>query len=140
MEVKVYKQKVKHLLYEQEHSLAELKAENMVRLVEVTNKRIQFGGKKNIVGKIICLFSQISLKVAREEHQKIEQLHLNDKRQLGDVVHAKDKQYQEILRNMKLQQSETVEKMRQSFEERVREIEKRYSDRFVTLRSELQLR
>ena len=30
-EVKVYKQKVKHLLYEQEHSLAELKAENMVR-------------------------------------------------------------------------------------------------------------
>ena len=31
MEVKVYKQKVKHLLYEQEHNLAELKAENMVR-------------------------------------------------------------------------------------------------------------
>ena len=30
MEVKVYKQKVKHLLYEQEHNLAELKAENMV--------------------------------------------------------------------------------------------------------------
>jgi hypothetical protein len=29
-EVKVYKQKVKHLLYEQEHNLAELKAENMV--------------------------------------------------------------------------------------------------------------
>ena len=30
MEVKVYKQKVKHLLYEQENHLAELKAENMV--------------------------------------------------------------------------------------------------------------
>lgn len=29
-EVKVYKQKVKHLLYEQEHNIAELKAENMV--------------------------------------------------------------------------------------------------------------
>jgi growth arrest-specific protein 8 len=29
-EVKVYKQKVKHLLYEHEHNLAELKAENMV--------------------------------------------------------------------------------------------------------------
>ena len=83
---------------------------------------------------------QVSLKVAREEHQKIEQLHLNDKRQLQDVVHAKDKQYGEILRNMKLQQSEMAEKMGQSFEERVREIEKRYSDRFLTLRSELQLR
>jgi hypothetical protein len=30
MEVKVYKQKVKHLLYEQENHLAELKAESMV--------------------------------------------------------------------------------------------------------------
>ena len=32
MEVKVYKQKVKHLLYEQENNIAELKAENMVSL------------------------------------------------------------------------------------------------------------
>jgi hypothetical protein len=30
--VKVFKQKVKHLLYEQEHSIAEIKAENMVAL------------------------------------------------------------------------------------------------------------
>ena len=39
MEVKVYKQKVKHLLYEQENNIAELKAENMVRknLNEYTN-------------------------------------------------------------------------------------------------------
>ena len=34
MEVKVYKQKVKHLLYEQENNIAELKAENMVRKEE----------------------------------------------------------------------------------------------------------
>jgi len=33
MEVKVYKQKVKHLLYEQENHLAELKAENMVSYI-----------------------------------------------------------------------------------------------------------
>ena len=33
MEVKVYKQKVKHLLYEQENHLADLKAENMVGYV-----------------------------------------------------------------------------------------------------------
>ncbi len=37
-EVKVYKQKVKHLLYEQEHNLAELKAENMVRIQNVMMK------------------------------------------------------------------------------------------------------
>ena len=33
MEVKVYKQKVKHLLYEQENHLADLKAENMVSIL-----------------------------------------------------------------------------------------------------------
>ena len=33
MEVKIYKQKVKHLLYEQENHLAGLKAENMVRIL-----------------------------------------------------------------------------------------------------------
>ena len=32
MEVKIYKQKVKHLLYEQENHLASLKAENMVSI------------------------------------------------------------------------------------------------------------
>ena len=32
MEVKVFKQKVKHLLYEQENNVAEIKAENMVAL------------------------------------------------------------------------------------------------------------
>ena len=81
-----------------------------------------------------CLISQISLKVSREEHQKTEQLHLNDKKMLQDQLHSKDRQYQEILRDAKLQHSEAVERLRQSFEERAREIEKRYSDRYATLR------
>ena len=81
---------------------------------------------------------QISLKVSREEHQKTEQLHLNDKKMLQDQLHTKDRQYQEILRNAKLQHSEAVERLRQSFEERAREIEKRYSDRYVTLRDLMQ--
>ena len=78
---------------------------------------------------------QISLKVSREEHQKTEQLHLNDKKMLQDQLHSKDRQYQDVLRNAKLQHSEAVERLRQSFEERAREIEKRYSDRYVTLRN-----
>ena len=46
MEVKVYKQKVKHLLYEQENNIAELKAENMVGLCEYLNQtRKQCAGK-----------------------------------------------------------------------------------------------
>ena len=44
MEVKVYKQKVKHLLYEQENNIAELKAENMVSLKVSVHKctRVQY--------------------------------------------------------------------------------------------------
>jgi hypothetical protein len=38
MEVKVYKQKVKHLLYEQENHLAELKAESMVSSLQIINQ------------------------------------------------------------------------------------------------------
>ena len=41
MEVKVYKQKVKHLLYEQENNIAELKAENMVSLKVSVHKCVQ---------------------------------------------------------------------------------------------------
>ncbi len=62
-EIKVYKQKVKHLLYEQEQNLAELRAENMV-----------------------------SLKVVTEEHQRVEMHHLGDKRGLQEQLQAKDKQ------------------------------------------------
>ena len=111
MEVKIYKQKVKHLLYEQENHLAGLKAENM-----------------------------LSLKVAREEHQRQEQQHLNDKQRLTDQLYEKDRQYQEMIRDTKATQSEEVERMREHFEERVREMEKRYSTRVSTLRNDLQLR
>ena len=79
MEVKVYKQKVKHLLYEQENNISELKAENMV-----------------------------SLKVVREEHRQQEQHHLLDKQQLQQQLHEKDKQYQALIMSTKTQQAEQV--------------------------------
>ena len=67
----------------------------------------RFPGSARSRNKTFAEF-QISLKVAREEHQKIEQLHLNDKRLLNDGLHAKDKQYTEVLRNMKLKHGEEV--------------------------------
>ncbi|XP_040573564.1 dynein regulatory complex subunit 4 [Lepeophtheirus salmonis] len=111
MEINVYKQKVKHLLYEQESTFAALKAENMV-----------------------------SMKVNREENQKQEQLHLNDKKQLMDRLAKKDEKYQEVLRQSKLKQVEEIEKSREEFEERVQEMEQRYSNRYMNLRNEYELR
>ena len=111
MEVKVYKQKVKHLLYEQENNIAELKAENMV-----------------------------SLKVAREEQRQQEQQHLRDKQQLTKELHEKDKQYTQLIRDGKLKQTEQIEELRSKFEEQAREMENRYQERYSDLRAELGLR
>ena len=49
---------------------------------------------------------QLSLKVAREEHQRQEQQHLNDKHRLTEQLYAKDRQYQEMIRDTKATQSE----------------------------------
>ena len=47
MEVKVYKQKVKHLLYEQENNIAELKAENMVSLKVSVRECVMYSYTQN---------------------------------------------------------------------------------------------
>ena len=86
------------------------------------------------------LIIQVSLKVAREEHQKQELLHLQDKEQLSERLHEKDVQYQDLLRDTKLKHTEELESLRVSFENRQRETEKRYSIRFASLRTELHLR
>ena len=46
------------------------------------------------------------MKVAREEHQRQEQQHLNDKHRLTEQLYAKDRQYQEMIRDTKATQSE----------------------------------
>ena len=57
MEVKIYKQKVKHLLYEQENHLAGLKAENMVRIS--CSKSCYFSGVDFDCWKVFCLVRAI---------------------------------------------------------------------------------
>ena len=83
---------------------------------------------------------QLSLKVAREEHQRQEQQHLNDKQLLSEQLNEKDRQYQDLIRDTKALQTEEIERLREHFEERVRDMEKRYSTRVSTLRNDLQLR
>ena len=50
------------------------------------------------------------MKVARDEHQKQEQQHLNDKQVLTNQLHDKDKQYQQLIRDTKATQSEEIER------------------------------
>ena len=49
-------------------------------------------------------------------------------------------QYQELLRDTKMRHAEEMLQASESFEERLRETEKRYTTRFAALRTELHLR
>ena len=46
--------------------------------------------------------------MAREEWRQQEQNHLRDKQQLGQQLHDKDKQYTQLIRDIKLKQMEQV--------------------------------
>jgi len=52
-----------------------------------------------------------------------------DKRDLREQLQAKDRQWREALKGAKMRQAEEVERLRHEFEDRVKEIERRYSAR-----------
>ena len=58
-EVKIYKQKVKHLLYEQEHNLAEMKAENMVSILFMLGVVIFATGSNFMQATVILITESI---------------------------------------------------------------------------------
>ena len=65
---------------------------------------------------------------------------MQDREQLTESLHQKDLQYQELLRDTKMRHAEEMLHASESFEERLRETEKRYTARFSSLRTELHLR
>ena len=65
---------------------------------------------------------------------------MQDREQLTESLHEKDLQYQELLRDTKMRHAEEMLHASESFEERLRETEKRYTTRFAALRTELHLR
>lgn len=106
----VFKQRVKHLLYEHLNNIAELKAENMV-----------------------------SLKVTQEEFDKQEKVLLEDKKKLKEKLIEQQQQQQEEVRVIRLEVSETLSKARSELETVAKEVEQRCSNRVDELREQLLL-
>ncbi|XP_056621939.1 dynein regulatory complex subunit 4 isoform X1 [Triplophysa dalaica] len=107
VEIKVYKQKVKHLLYEQQNSLSELKAEGVV-----------------------------STKLLQKEHTDLEtQLH-KDLRSLKVELKEQELSSENVLKSLQLKHDEETTDLRNDFARQVREIGCKYEKKMQTLHQE----
>ncbi|XP_022345957.2 dynein regulatory complex subunit 4-like [Crassostrea virginica] len=111
VEIKVYKQKVKHLLFEHQNNISDLKADN------------------------VC-----SLKLAQEDHREEEKKLRKDKRALKVTLKEEELSHEDIIKNLKKKHDEQITQLRSDFERQAREIEAKYEKKMRTLRDELDLR
>ncbi|CAI9532348.1 unnamed protein product [Staurois parvus] len=111
VEIKVYKQKVKHLLYEHQNNISELKAEGSV-----------------------------TMKLAQQDHHTQESLLRKDTRGLRVEIKEQELANEMVLKNLKMKQDEEMTRQRNDFERQVKEIENKYEKKMRIVRDELDLR
>ncbi|CAM5094170.1 unnamed protein product [Natator depressus] len=111
VEIKVYKQKVKHLLYEHQNNITELKAEGSV-----------------------------SMKLAQKEHRTQETELRKDMRTLKVELKEQELANEVVVKNLRMKQEEEITRLRSDFERQVKEIEAKYDKKMRVLRDELDLR
>ncbi|XP_065519987.1 dynein regulatory complex subunit 4 [Lathamus discolor] len=111
VEIKVYKQKVKHLLYEHQENLTELKAGSM-----------------------------LSMKLAQKDHWAQETEMQKEKCSLKAELKEQELANELVVKNKELKQEQEITRLCNDFERQVREIEARYSEKMHVLRNELDLR
>ncbi|EFJ43922.1 hypothetical protein VOLCADRAFT_121364 [Volvox carteri f. nagariensis] len=111
VEIKVYKQKVKHLLYEHQNNITTLKADG-----------------------------ELALKLQQDEFRKREGDLGKDKRNLKLELKEQELAHQDIIRQLKLEHAKEITKLRQEFELQARELQQKYEKKMKMLRDDLELR
>lgn len=111
VEIKVYKQKVKHLLYEHQNNITELKAE-----------------------------SAVAIKLAQDEHKGKESDLRKDKRSLKVELKEQELSNEDVIKSLLRGKDEEITTLRNDFERQAKEIEAKYEKKMRTLRDELELR
>ncbi|KAG0590128.1 hypothetical protein KC19_1G074300 [Ceratodon purpureus] len=111
LELKVYNQKNKHLLYEQQNMIATIKADN-----------------------------EQALKLQREQFSKREGELVNDKRALKDRVNEMELSYEDTIRSFKMEHAKEAAKMRQEFDQNAKELQQKFDRKIKELREEMDLR
>nr|CAD7589344.1 unnamed protein product [Timema genevievae] len=110
VEIKVYKQKVKHLMYEHQNNLSELKVESMV-----------------------------GLKLAQDDYTEQELELLKDKKNLKAKLLEQELASEEDIKALRMQHSEELSNVRSTFEREAHEIESKFEKRLHSVRNELSL-
>ncbi|CAM6090304.1 unnamed protein product [Calypogeia fissa] len=110
-EIKVYNQKMKHLLYEQQHLLTSIKTDN-----------------------------EQALKLQNEQAMIREAELVNDKRDLKEFHKEMELAYQETIRQLQLEHVKEITKMRQDFDTQAKVVEDKCEKKIKILREELELR
>eukprot|EP01116_Phalansterium_solitarium_P002491 TRINITY_DN1253_c0_g3_i2.p1 TRINITY_DN1253_c0_g3~~TRINITY_DN1253_c0_g3_i2.p1 ORF type:complete len:489 (+),score=194.17 TRINITY_DN1253_c0_g3_i2:36-1469(+) len=111
VEIKVYKQKVKHLLYEHQNGVTQLKSEG-----------------------------ETSLKVQGEEHRAKEGLLRKENKRVKTEMKELDVSHEDVVKNLKQEHEKSITKMRQEFEKQVKEIQAKYERKMRQMRLDLDLR
>ncbi|XP_065601402.1 dynein regulatory complex subunit 4 isoform X2 [Cyrtonyx montezumae] len=111
VEIKVYKQKVKHLLCEHQENLTELK-----------------------------VAGTLSMKQAQKDHWAQETEMRKDVHSLKVELKEQELANEAVVKNLRLKQEEEITRLCNDFERQVKEMEAKYSKKMQTLRDELNLR
>lgn len=111
VEIKVMKQKVKHLLYEHQNNLAQLKSE-----------------------------AQLELKVNNELNEEGQMDLRTEKRQLKISMKEQELAHEDVIRNLKKSHDSYVTNLREQFQNQAKEIEEKYEKKLKQLRDELDIR
>jgi len=111
VEIKVYKQKVKHLLYEHQSNVAQLKEAG-----------------------------EMALKLQQEEHRQHEAESKRDKRSLKLELKELELAHEDAIRELKQENDKNVTKLRQQYEREVKELQQKYEKKMKLLREDLELR
>ena len=108
VEIKVYKQKVKHLLYEHQNSITQLKTD-----LEMATKLLQ------------------------DEHRNREKELKDDKRSLKLELKELELAHEDFVRNLKESHDKQITHLRSEFEQQAKELQGKYEKKMKNLREEL---
>ncbi|XP_053997414.1 dynein regulatory complex subunit 4 [Hylaeus anthracinus] len=110
-ELKLYKQKVKHLMYEHQTNLSETKADHIV-----------------------------ALKLAQDDHMVQANELYKDKKDLKNIQKEQELAHINEIRALKLQNAEEIDKMTKQFETEAAEMEQKYEQKLTTQYESLMLK
>ncbi|KAJ8324909.1 hypothetical protein BDV3_004547 [Batrachochytrium dendrobatidis] len=111
VEIKVYKQKVKHLLYEYQNNVAHLQSD-----------------------------SERALQLDQEEHLTREQQLKKDKRSLKLELKEFELSHEDIIKNLKQRHDQEITSMRNDFERQAKELHAKYEKKMKVIRDDLELK